>query len=131
MLDYFMVSECDGGLYDTRKPGWAYNPPLRAGFSRTHRTINNARELCATLRAGAYTFPGGYTIALYTDGGEMASIAGLLVDRSALRTALWDIRHGMHGRIIGADTYDEGPTVQCCYTNRDIESSYGDPYRGE
>lgn len=32
MRDYFMVSECNGDLFDTRKTGWHKKPPLRANY---------------------------------------------------------------------------------------------------
>jgi hypothetical protein len=69
MQQHFMVSECDGGLYDTRLPQWS-EKPMREKYSWTHTSINNAQELKATLRAGQYTFPGGYLLAFGTsDGG--------------------------------------------------------------
>jgi hypothetical protein len=128
--DYFMVSETDGHLYDTRKPDWANNP-VRRDYRRTFRNIKTGAHLRATLRAGGFTFPGCYTIALRTNDGEMASPVALSRDKRALWSALWDIRQRISGRIVGADTYLEGPTVQCCYTNDDIESAYGDPSENE
>lgn len=125
-MNSHLFSSDDGNLYDTRKPEWNKSEPLRTNHTRTHRTINNARELCATLRAGAYAWPGGYTIALITSDGEMASIAGLLANRGDLYQAIYDIHTNQHSRIVGADIYYEGPTVQCVYTNADIESAYGE-----
>lgn len=115
-----------GDLYDTRKPNWSANP-LREGYRCTKREIKTGADLRVTLRAGSYAFPGGYTIALYTSDGEMVSIKGLLADRGALYQALYDIRTRQHGRIVGADTYMEGPTMECAYTGLPIESAYGDP----
>lgn len=125
--DYLFTSSTDGHLYDTRRPAWHLAPPLRANFCRIFRRISNARELCATLRAGPYAWPGGYPIVLITSDGEMASPAALLKDRGALYVAIWDIRAGNHGRIIGAEIYEEGPIVQCAYTGAPISSAYGDP----
>ena len=59
---------------------------VRPALRRTCTDIRTGRELRATLRAGAYAWPGGYTIALICADGEMASISGLLRDRSAYRT---------------------------------------------
>ena len=68
----FMVSESDGGLYDTRKPGWYNFPPIRANYSRHFSDIKTTSELKATLRAGGFAWPGGYSIAIITtDGGAL------------------------------------------------------------
>lgn len=68
MQNYFMISECDGGLYDTRLSNWS-EKPLREKYSYTHARIDTVQELKATLRAGQYTFPGGYLLALGTSDG--------------------------------------------------------------
>jgi hypothetical protein len=124
---HLFVSSTDGHLYDTRVPDWHKKPPLRRDYRRTFRTIETGAQLRATLRAGGAAWPGGYTVALYTRDGAMASIPALCADKSALYQALYDIRTKQRGRIVGADLYDEGTTVQCAYTNADIVSSYGDP----
>jgi hypothetical protein len=116
----------DGDLHDTRKPTWA-SAPIRTGFARTHRTIRNGRELRATLRAGGHAWPGGYPIVLHTSDGEMVSPVALMKNKPALWLAIHDVHSKQHSRIVGADVYLEGPTVQCVYTNADIESAYGDP----
>ena len=127
LAPYFLASETDGHLYDTRRPDWSTSPPLRTDYRRTFRTINTARELCATLRAGPHAWPGGYPIVLITSDGEMVSPGALRADGGALYCALYDIRTKQSTRIIGADIYYEGPIVQCAYTNADIASAYGDP----
>lgn len=111
------------------EPGDLYADDLsrivRPAFRRTFREIRTGRELRATLRAGAYAWPGGYTIALICSDGEMASISGLLRDRSAYRTAIRDIRDRADCRIVGTMIYDEGDTRWCAYTNDAVEPSYG------
>lgn len=69
MKDHFFVSDCDGALYDTRRPDWSKAAPLRAEFRRHFRTIETVAQFKATLRAGAYAWPGGYPIALITSDG--------------------------------------------------------------
>lgn len=128
--EHLFVSSTDGHLYDTRVPDWHKKPPLRRDYRRTFRTIETGAQLRAVLRAGGAAWPGGYTVALYTSDGEMASIPALCADKHALWAALYDIRTKQRGRIVGADLYDEGPAVQCAYTNADIASSYGDPEGG-
>lgn len=68
MQQHYMISECDGGLYDTRLPQWS-EKPLREKYSWTHARIHNGKGLKATIRAGQYTFPGGYLLAFGTSDG--------------------------------------------------------------
>lgn len=128
--EHLFVSSSDGNLYDTRVPDWHKKPPLHRDYCRTFLTIKTGAQLRATLRNGGAAWPGGDTVALYTRDGEMASIPALCADKLALWSALYDIRTKQSGRIVGSALYYEGPTMQCCYTNTDIESSYGGPDGG-
>jgi len=123
---HLFLSE-SGDLFDTRKPEWFLNPPVRKGFARTHHDIETGLELRSTLRAGDCTFPGCYPIVGITSDGEMVNLSALAKDKSALYIALRDIRSKVSGRIVATDVYYEGETVQCVYTNADIESAYGMP----
>lgn len=62
-----------------------------------------------------YAWPGGYTITYFTDDGSTLCAA---CAREAVLA---------NGETVSADTYDEGPTVQCDGCNAVLESSYGDP----
>jgi hypothetical protein len=68
MQSHYMVGECDGALYDTRAQNWS-DKPLRANFAWHHRKIESVADLKATLRAGKYTFPGGYELFFTTSDG--------------------------------------------------------------
>lgn len=68
MQAHYMVSESDGALYDTRAANWSENP-LRANFALHHREIETVADFKATLRAGKYTFPGGYELFFITSDG--------------------------------------------------------------
>lgn len=85
---HFMVSECDGGLYDTRKQDWA-KQPLRAGYQGGKRDIGSTSDLKACLRQ-AYVWPGGYELVYMTDDGAL--LCGECV-RKKLRAVLWSVRH--------------------------------------
>jgi hypothetical protein len=123
MQNHLFLSE-SGDLFDTRRENWS-DRPLRAGFAGHRAVIKNGMDLRATLRAGGAAWPGGYTVVLFTADGEMASIAGLLRDKSALRIALRDIKERCRGRIVASGPYQEGPREMCCYTDTPIESDYG------
>lgn len=44
---------------------------VREGYARHSGTIDTARELAASLRAGPYAWPGGYAIVYIVDDGEL------------------------------------------------------------
>lgn len=120
MQHHFMVSESDGALYDTRAENWSAKP-LRANYARHHRTIETVSDMKATLRAGAYTFPGCYELFFITSDG-----AGLCFDCAREKFALIadsirnDIRDGW--RVIACDiaeNYDESP-LYCDHCSRQI-----------
>ena len=73
MNNHFFVSSTDGALYDTRKPEWHKQAPLRKDYCRTFETINNSRELRATIRNGAYAWPGGYPLVFLTADNDCIS----------------------------------------------------------
>lgn len=123
---HLFVSDCDGHLYDTRKPEWPENP-VRRDYEKTFKHINTVSQLKATLRAGGYAWPGGYQIVLITQEGDMVKPQALIKDKGQLRNAIGDIRAKYSGRIVGSEIYYEGPPVQCAYTGEIIESAYGDP----
>jgi hypothetical protein len=62
MRDYFMVSECSGDLFDTRKKDWHKMPALRPAYGLIKCDVeSNNAALKATIRA-KYTFPDGYEL---------------------------------------------------------------------
>jgi hypothetical protein len=62
--------EFEGALYDTRRNNWTAQA-VRENYARHHATIESTADLRASLRAGAYTFPGGYSIAYLTNDGAI------------------------------------------------------------
>ena len=70
MQEHFMISECDGGLYDTRLPNWS-DKPIRPDYSKHFAEIETVSQFKATVRAGAFAWPGGDPLALYTNDGAL------------------------------------------------------------
>ncbi len=69
MKYYFMVSECDGNLYDTRKEYWYKLPPLRKNYAKiVHNVKVNSIALRAAIRA-KFAWPGGYELFGLADDG--------------------------------------------------------------
>lgn len=67
MREHFMVSDCDGGLYDFRAA--TLGKLVRPNYSRHHREIGTVADLKASLRAGPFVWPGGYELAYLTADG--------------------------------------------------------------
>ena len=121
---HFMVSESDGGLYDTRQSNWSASP-MRTNYSRTHGRIGSLADLKATLRAGAYAWPGGYPMALLTDDGAALCFK---CARKEFRQIAWDFmnRCSTGWRVIGCDVNWEDSDCACAHCGRQIESAYGE-----
>lgn len=122
MLEHFFVSSCDGALHDTRDTNWSSNP-LRANFSRTHATINTVADLKATLRAGAYAWPGGYPMYLITSDGAALSFTAA---RDEFHQIAWSIQHKVNDgwRVVGCDINYEDNDLFCDHTGEPIEAAY-------
>ena len=75
---------------------------IREKYAWTHREINSGKELCATLRAGEYAWPGGYQMVLIADDGGFLHFDCV---RDNLYSCIHSIRHEINDgwRIIGCD----------------------------
>lgn len=117
---HFMVSESDGGLYDTRVDGWHKNPPLRRLYSYTFRDITNVMQLKATMRNGPYTWPGVYPLALYTaDGGTLCFDCV----KQEFKQTVWSLRNNCDdGWLVVACDIEHGDEegVLCDHCNEAI-----------
>jgi len=101
----FMASESDGHLYDTTKPDW-FNNPLRVNYRRHYAEIETVAQLKATIRAGEYTFPGGYRLAFITVDGGVLSFDSV---KSELFNVVHSIRNDINDgwRVIGCFNVDD------------------------
>lgn len=108
----------DGDLLDTRLPDWAERP-IRPHYSWHFRRINRGRELCASLRAGDWTWPGGYPLYFVTDDG-----GALCADcvRKELYQIIWSIRNKVSDgwRVCGLDVNYEDD-LHCDHCDGKIE----------
>lgn len=71
MRDYFMVSECNGDLFDTRKPDWHKRPPLRANYGQIKRDVENDNTALKAAIRTKYVWPGGYELFGICDDGAV------------------------------------------------------------
>lgn len=120
---HFMVSEIDGGLWDTRKPEWSKGSPVRTDYQRTFTEIDNSLQLRATLRNGSYAWPGGYPLVFICADDECLSFDAVQSDYSRYAR---DIRDSSFDRIVGCFIHYEGAPIECAASGQMIESAYGD-----
>lgn len=108
----------DGALYDTRRQDWHKLPPLRPVYSRHFSEIATTAEFKASLRAGGYTFPGGYTLAFTTtDGGTLCFDCAEKEARLILDSIRNDCRDGWQvDGLFNADHCDSGIWCDHCST---------------
>ena len=72
MKNYFMVSECSGDLFDTRKAGWHKLPPLRPNYAKITRNVANDNAALKAAIRQHYAWPGGYELfGICSDGGVL------------------------------------------------------------
>jgi len=85
----------------------------------------NSKQLKQELRAGAYTWPGGYPRFFLTDDGEALSFATV---RAEFRQVLWAVRHKQNNgwRVIAVDVNWEDGDLTDGHTGERIESAYAD-----
>ena len=124
-LPKHLLITSDGALYDTRKDGWAARPPLRPVYSRHFRAISTVAELKATLRAGAYAWPGGYPMYFVTTDGAALSFEAV---RGNLRWCVWSLDNDCNDgwQICACDINYEDAGLFCDHTGERIESAYAE-----
>lgn len=98
---------------------------LRPKYSYHFREITNSLQLRATIRAGEFTWPGGYQLYFVMSDGEAMCF-------KCARKEYFNLAHSMRHnirddwRVIGCDTNDEDPELYCDHCNTRIPSNYGE-----
>lgn len=125
MQSYLFTSSGDGALYDTRAADWSRAAPLRANFNCHHSRIESAADLKATLRAGAYAWPGGYPLYFVTSDGAALSFESV---RKELRSVLWSIKNRVSDgwQVVACETNWEDSELVCDHSGARIPAAYGD-----
>jgi len=122
---HLFCSESNGALYDTRAAEWSHKAPLRAVYCRTYACIKTAAELKATLRAGAYAWPGAYQMYFVTSDGAALSFESV---RAELRAVLASISSGTNDgwRVVACQINYEDSDLACDHSGERIPAAYGD-----
>ena len=111
---------CEGALYNTTKKDWHKLPPLRPNYCKHHREIKNTQDLKASLRAGEYAFPGGYTLFFITEDGAALSFEAV---KEELYSVFDSIKNDIHDgwQVVGLCSMDIcEEAVYCAHTNKEI-----------
>jgi hypothetical protein len=116
-----MVSESNGGLYNTTVDGWHLLPPLRVNYSRHHRKIENTQDLKACIRAREFAWPGGYRLFFITADGGALSFKAV---KDNFNSVIYSIRNDVNDgwKVTGLDNAewcDEQPLF-CDHTNEQL-----------
>ena len=118
---YLFVSSTDGALHDTRRD-WSAQP-LRPVYRRTFARIDTAAQLKATLRAGEFSWPGGYPLYFITDDGAALSFDAV---RENFRAVLDSIRRDWSDgwRVVACAVNWEEPDLICEHSGQPIPSAH-------
>jgi hypothetical protein len=113
-------------FYDFEGALWGSNPTrvIRSNYKQTHRNIKTGPELCATLRAGEYAWPGGYQMALITNDSALLCFDCV---REHLDSVIWSIHHSVNDgwQVIGCDIVDDYETESgeyCAHCSKQLAS---------
>lgn len=125
---HLFVTSGEGHLFDTRIPDWHKHPPLRPAYSYTFHEIKTLAQVKATIRNGAFAWPGGYPLYFITQDG-----AALCFDcaHKEFRQVAWDYlnKASTGWRIVGCEinyVNNEDGELICDHCNKRIESGYAE-----
>lgn len=120
MRNYFMVSECSGDLFDTRKSGWHKLPPLRPAYGKIKRECENDNMALKAAIRTKYAWPGGYELFGFCDDGAVLCCDCM---RREYHLIAYSRRHKINDgwRIVAIDSaaaYDS--LITCIHCNKTI-----------
>lgn len=96
---------------------------VREKFEYHHRIISNGKELCATLRAGPYAWPGGYPLFIGNECGETLHFECV---KENLSSVIYDLRNNHRFGPLYCEINYENTDLYCDCCSEKIESAYGD-----
>ena len=123
MLNHLFVG-CDGELFDTRTPNWSKANPLRRDYRYTHAAIKTVAQFKATLRNGAFAWPGGYQMFLIcSDGAPLCFDCGQKEARQIMPAIAG--KDGSGWRVVACEINYEDTDLTCGHCARRIPAAYG------
>lgn len=112
------ISDVDGCLYRE-------SVVVRRNYRHSHMTIGSVADLKATLRAGEFTFPGGYPLHFVTDDGGSLSFETVRREFRLVADAVKRRDRTGGWRVVGCDVNWEDDSLTDAHTGERIESAYG------
>lgn len=100
---------------------------IREKYAYHHNIITNGKELCATLRAGEYAWPGGYPLFIGNEAGETLHFK---CARENLHSLIHDLRHDHRSTPFYCEINHEDTELYCDHCGEKIESAYGENGNG-
>lgn len=127
-LSQHLFASSSGELYDTRVLRWSQKPPLREVYRRTYQAIETVAQFKATLRNGAFAWPGGYPLFLLTADGATLHFDCARKNARDIYSAIGDKRYGASSgwRVVACDVNWEDSEMQCAQCSKRIESAYSE-----
>lgn len=122
MTNHLFVAD-SGEMFDTRITNWACTP-LRANYRRTHHNIATVEDLKATLRNGAYAWPGGYPLYFITADGAALSFATVRAEFRLIAEAVASNNKRGGWRVIACDVNWEDADLRCEHSGEPIEAAH-------
>ena len=108
----------EGDVYKVDRLGYCGDlKPVRRDVARHYREIDSINKLKACLRAGEYTFPGGYRLFFITEDGACLSFSAVLDN---LQEIYYSMMHEMKDgwSIVGLGCVNESDDdIYCDHTN--------------
>ena len=95
-------------------------------ISHTHPTIKTGKDFRETIRAGAYTWPGGYPLFFITSDGAALSFESA---KENAHRIIGSIRSRSRDgwRVVACAVNWEDIDLYCDHSGKPIESAYGEP----
>lgn len=111
----------DGNLYRDN----IFSAPIREKFQHTFSRISNTAEFKATLRNGAYAWPGGYPLYFIMSDCQPMCFDCARKEAKQIISAMRD-NWNTGWEVAACDINYEDKECYCCHCNSKIESAYGD-----
>lgn len=120
--DHFFTSDSDGALHDTRANNWT-TAPLRGHYKYHFPQIDTLAQAKATIRAGMFSWPGGYPLFFIADDGAPICFDCARAEFRQIASAfLNDMRDGW--RIEACEINYEDDACQCANCSEWIPAAY-------
>lgn len=119
--EHLFISSIDGSLYDTRNKGWASRPPLRPNYQYHFPVIKNNNELKAVLRAGQFSWLGGYQLFMVDAYSQPMSFEGVEKEFKRFRGADYTFDFPI---AVFPNYHDD--MLYCSITGKQIPMAYGE-----